>query len=53
MPNTGELVLSGFAQGVGILAKGFGDAFIANPWPFLAVGGLVLLRAIVPRVMRR
>jgi hypothetical protein len=53
MENFASLFWPAFIQGIGIALKGFGDAFVANPWPFLAVGGFAIVGALMPRASRR
>lgn len=51
--NFADLILSAFLHGGGMALSIFGHAFVTNPWPFLALGTMLVIGAIAPRRARR
>ena len=53
MDNMSGLFFSALAAGLGRAMEIWGAPFMSNPWPFLAIGALLLLSAALPTRRRR
>lgn len=53
MENFADMIWPAIWQGLGLAAESFVVAFVSNPWPFLGIGALAVVSALVPRAARR
>ena len=52
-PDISQLILDGILSTLKSIASGYWQAFLTNPWPWLAIAAAMILLALLPSRRRR